>query len=126
MSVAPRSNQKLSYKYFGPYLITQKVGAVAYKLQLPDHSKIHPVIHVSQLKKALPPSSEVSSNESLLFIHTDAVLVHEKILGTKLSHIGASTSPRVLVQWRGLPAQWATWESKAAIDAKMIALSVPA
>jgi hypothetical protein len=60
MSVAPRSNQKLSYKYFGPYLIIQKVGAVAYKLQLPDHSKIHPVIHVSRLKKALPPSSEVS------------------------------------------------------------------
>jgi hypothetical protein len=32
MIVARRSNHKLSYKYFGPYLIIQKVGEVAYKL----------------------------------------------------------------------------------------------
>jgi hypothetical protein len=65
-SVANRASQKLSYKYFGPYLITQKVGKVAYKLQLPNHSRIHPVVHVSQLKKALPPTSQVSSDEFLL------------------------------------------------------------
>lgn len=46
-SVAKRSNQKLSYKFFGPYLITQKVGNVAYKLQLPADSHIHSVMHVS-------------------------------------------------------------------------------
>jgi hypothetical protein len=46
-SVARRSNNKLSYKYFGPYFITQKIGKVAYKLQLPPSSQIHPVIHVS-------------------------------------------------------------------------------
>ena len=32
LSVARRSNQKLSYRYFGPYLILQKVGEVAYKI----------------------------------------------------------------------------------------------
>jgi hypothetical protein len=126
MSVAPRSNQKLSYKFFGPYLITQKVGNVAYKLQLPDHSKIHPVIHVSQLKKALPPSSEVSPDESLLSIHSDVVLVPEKVLDSKLSCIGASASPLVLVKWRGLPPHWATWESKTAMEDALPALSASA
>jgi hypothetical protein len=31
-SVAPRSNHKLSFKFFGPFKVLQKVGSVAYKL----------------------------------------------------------------------------------------------
>ena len=50
-SLAPRSSQKLSFKFFGPYKIIARVGAVAYKLDLPPTSKIHNVVHVSQLKQ---------------------------------------------------------------------------
>jgi hypothetical protein len=48
-SLAPRANQKLAFKFFGPFQILQKIGQVAYKLALPESSSLHPVFHVSQL-----------------------------------------------------------------------------
>ncbi|CAA7018642.1 unnamed protein product [Microthlaspi erraticum] len=38
-------------RYIGPYKIIGKVGFVAYRLELPSEMNLHPVFHVSMLRK---------------------------------------------------------------------------
>ena len=106
-SLAPRANQKLSFKFFGPFPIVAKIGAVAYKLQLPPSSSIHPVFHVSQLKKVVPPTHQVTPQVP---DSSDAYQVPVAILQRRLSAVSGRSATEGLVQWSGWPASLATWE----------------
>ena len=53
---------KLSPRFVGPFEILSRVGEVAYKLALPPSlSVVHPVFHVSMLRKYVPDESHVLS-----------------------------------------------------------------
>ena len=48
-----KKDNKLSPKYYGQYKVLQNIGFMAYKLELPAASWVHPVFHVSCLKKVI-------------------------------------------------------------------------
>ena len=48
-----KKDNKLSPKYYGPYKVLQNIGSMAYELELPASSRVHPVFHVSYLKKVI-------------------------------------------------------------------------
>jgi hypothetical protein len=48
-----KKDNKLSPKYYVPYKVLQNIGTMKYKLELPTSSRVHPVFHVSCLKKVI-------------------------------------------------------------------------
>jgi hypothetical protein len=107
-------------RYFGPFEIIARVGEVAYKLQLPDYAKIHPVFHVSQLKpfKGVPQDQymplPLSMSEVGPMIQPAAVLDTRTILrGTQEIH-------QVLIQWDQYTAAEATWEDIHTMRSKFL------
>ena len=106
-SLVRRSNQKLAFKFFGPFRILARVGAVAYKLELPVSSLVHPVFHVSQLKKSVSTHHSVTSHPP-----SEAVLwsVPERILQTRSITKGTCSITQGFIQWSNLPKSLATWE----------------
>jgi hypothetical protein len=109
MSLVPQICQKLSYRFFGPYMILQRIGPIAKKLELPSHARIHNVVHESQLNKHIPPNTSVSTG--IVVIHPDTSLIPVGCLQHRLIRKGGSMSCQVLVRWHGLPPSLATWES---------------
>jgi hypothetical protein len=106
-SVARRSSQKLSFRYFGPYRVLSRVGTMAYKLDLLASSSVHPIFHVSQLKKAISPMTQVTAvppNTS------DGFQVPMQILQRRVVSRGVRTVPQALIHWSSLPPSLATLE----------------
>jgi hypothetical protein len=61
--------EKLKPRFYRPYRVIKRVGEVAYKLELPEGSKINNVFHVSCLKKAV--GQQVATSEELPPLNED-------------------------------------------------------
>lgn len=111
-SLAKRPYGKLAPRFYGPFKVLQRIGQVAYKLELPEESKIHPVFHISQLKRAVgevlvSPTLPPQLNEEL-----EMVVEPEMLLNVRQHQADVE----VLVKWKSLPVSEATWESADVLD----------
>ena len=102
-------HQKLSSKYFGPYRVLQRVGPIAYKIELPAGAKIHPVFHVSLLKQFIGDCPSVGLELPLVSDDGVIQLEPETIIGSRWVKNGGKFVGESLVKWKRLPREEATW-----------------
>ena len=109
-SLKLKGRHKLAPKFYGPYRILQKIGSIAYKLELPPSSRIHPVFHVSCLKKVLGTNIKGQTilpeldNEGSIFLEPEAVL------NKRTRQLRSRSITEVLIQWHGMQPEDAMWE----------------
>ena len=109
-SVANRPYPKLAYKYYGPYKVLDRVGTVAYRLELPANSMIHPVFHISQLKPFVPNYTPVFASLPVTTDLEAAAAEPLSILERRLVQKGNTAIPQIKVTWTKLPPSITTWE----------------
>ncbi|CAN6712854.1 unnamed protein product [Malus baccata var. baccata] len=105
---------KLSPRYIGPYMITEQVGEVAYRLELPPKlSKVHDVFHVLMLRHYVSYSSHVIPPQPLE-INLDLTYDDERvtILDWKDKELRNKIVRLVKVLWRNHSVEEATWETE--------------
>ncbi|GJR43277.1 putative reverse transcriptase domain-containing protein [Tanacetum coccineum] len=85
---------KLNLRYVGPFKVLAKVGAVAYKLELPQElSRVHSTFHVSNLKKCYSdeplavPLDGLHIDDKLLFMEEPIEIMDREVKRVKQSRI---------------------------------------
>ena len=103
---------KLAPRYVGPFKILERIGKVAYRLELPEElSNVHPTFHVSNLRKCLAehdlivPLDDPQVNETLHFVEKPVEIMDRQTKQLRRSHI-----PIVKVRWEGKRGAEFTWE----------------
>ncbi|CAN4115603.1 unnamed protein product [Withania somnifera] len=108
---------KLSPGFIGPYEILERVGEVAYRLALPPILlAVHPVFHVSMLRRYMPDESHVIQ-EDLVRLDESRSFVEEpvRILAKEVRKLRSREIPMVKVRWNHRSIEEATWEIESEV-----------
>ncbi|GJZ41274.1 hypothetical protein Tco_0588160 [Tanacetum coccineum] len=105
---------KLNPRYIGPFRIIERIGPVAYRLELPQElSRVHNVFHICNLKKCLSddtlviPLEEIQLDDKLNFIEEPIEIMDREVKQLKRSRISI-----IKVRWNARRGPEYTWDAE--------------
>ncbi|PWA58030.1 hypothetical protein CTI12_AA406450 [Artemisia annua] len=110
ITLAKRLSNKLAKRYYGPYKVEARVGKVAYRLALPNSSKIHPVFHVSILKSFTGNGCEMVTPLPEEFMDEQPMEQPVRVCDSRMVLQNGKLEQQVLIQWSSRSPEEATWE----------------
>ncbi|GJX96336.1 putative reverse transcriptase domain-containing protein [Tanacetum coccineum] len=112
---------KLNPRYVGPFKVLERIGSVAYKLELPQElSRVHNTFHVSNLKRCYSdeplavPLEGLHIDDKLQFVEEPVEIMEREIKRLKRSRI-----PLVKVRWNSRRGPEFTWEREDSFKKKI-------
>jgi hypothetical protein len=103
---------KLTTKFYGPFKILEKIGVLAYKLQLPDTAGIHLVFHITQLKQHNRPKAIPQQNLPMVTAVGYIKIEPLAVLDTRAMPRNDDVVTQWKIHWQNLTEDQATWEDK--------------
>jgi len=109
--ITGRPKKSLDWKRLGPFTIIKKVSPTAYKLQLPATWRMHPVFHISKLRRMKEDDFNRPVPKVTLNVRGEN-WAPEKVLALRKRN----NLNEYLVQWKDQATSCDTWE----LESRMI------
>ena len=109
------ANVKLGQQYVGSFRVIERVGRLAYRLELPAHWKVHDVISIGHLEPGHAPGTDPynrpePSDPPPIDAEQNRYEV-EKILDKMVFARGKGKCTKYLIRWSGYGEKDDTWEN---------------
>ena len=109
--------KKLTQQYVGPFQVLQRVGRLAYKLDIPDSWLVHPVFTIAQLEPCPDPNKDPFERPNK-HIHIPPVSTNEdgsinceieRLLNKRVHKKGRGYTTEYLIRWKSYGPEYDQW-----------------
>jgi hypothetical protein len=119
LRVAPKFGQQ----FVGPRIVIERVGRLAYRLDIPDHWRVHPVFSIAHLEKypgeSDPFDRPLPAEPGPLRVQGEEEWEIERILHKRILKRRRKEIIQYLVRWKGWPPEYDQWYDIAKLENAM-------